>query len=176
MPAWTPAGLLLAGAEQMEAVGLWQGDYWPGCEDGHPYRDGDPCCLLGGLVVGAGFGDDDPADVLAEPAAEQAIEALHAYLQLSALDWPGVQDWSDHPGRRTDEVVAAFRGAAALLACELSAPCSGAPPGDAWSQPGGALRQDDTRRAGSPNHLISRQETSMVEPSTAPPGGASWNR
>jgi len=42
-------------------------------------------------------------------------------------------------------------------------------------QPGGPSATT-TRRAGSPNHLMSSEEISMVEPSSALVGGASWNR
>ena len=113
-PRTAPA-LLMAGADVLDQVGLLQGDYWPLADGGRPYCHGEPCCLLGALVVAAGFGDDNPGDVLAEPVAMDAIAAVDRVLGLDLDPLATVGEWSDQPGRTAAEVAAALRAAAATL-------------------------------------------------------------
>lgn len=104
----TPREVLLAAADHCDETGLEQGYYWPA---GPRYTPGDPCCLVGHVLVASGatrLGGGIP-DV-----AACALNALNAHLEATVSRRAAA--WSDAPGRTAAEVAAALRAAAEVAA------------------------------------------------------------
>ena len=111
MSAGSPAvsRLLGAGADLVERVGLWPGDYWPGCAELSVYCEGDPVCALGALIVAEdGPGVSPPVELSA--VVERACAAVECHLGLSGEG--AVPEWADAHGRSAGEVVAVLRATA----------------------------------------------------------------
>jgi len=117
MSAGSPAASRLLGvaADLVERVGLWPGDYWPGCAEFSVYCEGDPVCALGALIV-ADAGPGAPPPVELSAAVEQACAAVECHLGLSGQG--AVPEWADAHGQTAGEVAAVLRATAQEVAAQ----------------------------------------------------------
>jgi len=113
------AGFLKDGADHCRETGLHVGAYWPGASNDcavvtHPYVDGEPCCAVGHVYVGAGMTTPGGNNVV-----DLAVQALADVVGAKHVSY--VADWSDKHGRTAVEVEAALRQAAENLELEAAA-------------------------------------------------------